>query len=47
MPSLSRFLILLCLAAALVYGTMLAIVTAVTPQPREMTYSIPAQKLVK
>ena len=46
-PSLSRFLILLCLAVALVYGTMQAIVAAVTPQPREMTYSIPAQKLIK
>ena len=47
LASLSRFLILVCLAAALVYGTMQAIVAAVTPQPREMTYSIPAQKLIK
>lgn len=46
-PSLSRFLIVVGFFAALVYGTMQAIVAAVTPQPREMTYTIPSQKLNK
>lgn len=47
MPSLSRFLMLVGLSGALVYGAMQAIVAAVKPQPREMTYTIPAQKLNK
>jgi hypothetical protein len=47
MPSLSRFLMLVGLSAALVYGAMQAIVAAVTPQPREMTYTIPSQKINK
>ena len=46
-PSLSRFLIMVGLCAALVYGAMQAIIAAVTPQPREMTYTIPSQKLNK
>ncbi len=47
MPSLSRFLMLVGLCSAIVYGVMQAVVSAVTPQLREMSYSIPAQKLNK
>jgi len=47
MPSLSRFLMIVGFSSALVYGLMQAVVSSVTPQPREMTYSIPAQKLNK
>ncbi len=47
MPSLSRFLFLILLCVVLVYGAMQAIVAAVTPQTREMTYTIPTQKLNK
>jgi hypothetical protein len=32
---------------ALVYGAMIAVVSFVTPQPREMSYTIPAQRLNK
>ena len=32
---------------ALAYGAMVAVVTAVQPQPREMSYTIPAQRLNK
>jgi hypothetical protein len=32
---------------ALAYGAMIAVVSAVQPQPREMTYTIPAQRLNK
>jgi len=47
MPSLSRFLMLVGLSCAFVYGAMQTVVSIVTPQQREMTYSIPAQKLNK
>lgn len=47
MPSLSRFLVLAGLIVGLIYGAMHVIVSAVTPQPREMTYAIPPQKLNK
>lgn len=47
MPSLLKFLAVIAVIVALVYGAMVAIVTAVQPQPREMTYTIPAQRLNK
>ncbi|KAF2992572.1 oxidoreductase [Methylocystis sp. MJC1] len=47
MPSLIRFLVIVAALVALVYGAMIAVVSFVTPQPREMTYSIPAQRLNK
>jgi hypothetical protein len=47
LPSLIRFLIVVAAVAAIVYGAMVALVTYVTPQPREMTYTIPAQRLNK
>jgi hypothetical protein len=47
LPSLIRFLVLVAALVALVYGAMIAVVQFVTPQPREMTYTIPAQRLNK
>ncbi|HWG04477.1 MAG TPA: histidine kinase [Beijerinckiaceae bacterium] len=47
MPTLFRFLFVVGVLAALVYGAMLALVTFVQPQPREMTQTVPASKLNK
>jgi len=47
LPSLIRFLIVAAAVVAIVYGAMIALVTYVTPQPRQMTYTIPAQRLNK
>lgn len=47
MPSLIRFLVIIGLLAALVYGGMIALVTFVEPQPREMTQAIAPQRLNK
>ncbi|HZY12458.1 MAG TPA: histidine kinase [Beijerinckiaceae bacterium] len=47
MPSLIRFLVIVAILAGLVYGGMIALVTFVEPQPREMTQTLPATKLNK
>ncbi|MGH6853677.1 MAG: histidine kinase [Methylocella sp.] len=47
MPSLIRFLLIAAILAALVYGGMLALVTFVEPQPREMSQTIPPARLNK
>jgi hypothetical protein len=47
LPSLIRFIVIVATLVALVYGAMIAVVQLVTPQPREMTYTIPAQRLNK
>lgn len=47
MPSLIRFLFTVGVLAALGYGAMLALVTFVTPQPREMSHAIPPARLNK
>ena len=47
MPSLIRFLLVVAILAGLVYGGMIALVTFVEPQPREMTQSLPASRLNK
>ena len=47
MPSLVRFLVIVAILAGLVYGGMIALVTFVEPQPREMTQTLPASKLNK
>jgi hypothetical protein len=44
-PSLIRFVIVLGVLAALGYGAMLALVTFVEPGQREMSQTIPANKL--
>lgn len=47
MPSLFRLLGVIGVIAAIVYGVMIALVAFVAPQPREMTYTIPPQRLNK
>lgn len=47
MPSLIRFLIVVGVIVAIVYGAMIMLVSFVTPQPREMTQTIPMQRLNK
>jgi hypothetical protein len=47
LPSLIRFLVVVAILAGLVYGGMLALVTFVEPQPREMIQTLPANKLNK
>lgn len=47
MPSLIRFLVTVGVLAALGYGAMLALVTFVSPQPREMSHAISPARLNK
>ena len=47
MPSLFRFLFVVAVIVGLVYGAMVALVTYVKVQPREMTQTIPPSKLAK
>lgn len=44
-PTLFRFLAAIAIIAAIVFGGMIALVTFVEPQPREMTQTIPPTKL--
>ncbi|BDV39004.1 hypothetical protein DSM21852_22570 [Methylocystis bryophila] len=46
-PSLVRFLTILAVLGAIAYGIMLALVSFVTPEPREMTQTISPTKLNK
>jgi hypothetical protein len=45
LPSLFRFLFVVGVLAGIVWGGMLALVTFVEPQPREMSQNVPASKL--
>ena len=47
MPAILRFLLFVGVIAGLVWGSMIALVTFVEPQPREMTQTIPASRLNK
>jgi hypothetical protein len=47
LPSLIRFLVIVAILAGLAYGGMIALVTFVEPQPREMIQTLPASKLNK
>jgi hypothetical protein len=47
MPSLIKFLLLAGILAGLIYGGMIALVTFVEPQPREMIQPIPPARLNK
>ncbi len=47
MPSLIRFLVIIGILAGLAYAGMIALVTFVEPQPREMTQAIPPGRLNK
>jgi hypothetical protein len=44
-PSLFRFLLIVGVLAAAVYGSMIALVTFVQPQPREITETVPPARL--
>jgi len=46
-PSLIRFLVIVGILAAIVYGAMFALVTVVEPSPREMTQTINPSRLNK
>jgi hypothetical protein len=46
-PSLIKFLLLAGILAGIVYAGMLALVTYVEPQPREMSQTIPPARLNK
>jgi hypothetical protein len=46
-PSLIRFLLIIGFLGGLVYAGMIALVTFVEPQPREMIQLIPAARLNK
>ena len=45
MPSLIRFLVVIGLIAAAVYGGMVALVMFVEPNQREMSVRIPGERL--
>lgn len=45
MPTLVRLLTFLAIAAALVFGAMVALATFVVPKQSEMTIRVPADKL--
>ncbi|AMJ61936.1 histidine kinase [Bosea sp. PAMC 26642] len=45
MPTLFRFVAFLVILAGLVFGGMIALVTFVTPEPREMIEVVPPAKL--
>jgi hypothetical protein len=46
-PSLIKFLLLAGILSGIVYGGMIALVTFVEPQPREMSQTIPPARLNK
>jgi hypothetical protein len=45
LPTLFRFLAILAILAGIVFGGMVALVTFVEPQPREMIETVPPAKL--
>ena len=47
MPSLFRFLTIVGVIAGVIYGAIFALANFVTPKPREMSVTIPADKFLK
>jgi hypothetical protein len=47
MPSLIRLLFVLGLLGGLAYGAVLTLATLVEPKPREITVTIPSERLGK
>jgi hypothetical protein len=45
MPTLFRFLFVLAVIATAIYGTMVALVTFVEPQARDVTVRIPSERV--
>ncbi len=47
MPSLFRFLTVVAVIGGIIYGTIFALANFVSPKPREMTITVPADKFLK
>ena len=47
MPSLFRFLLVLGLIAGLGYAAIFSLATFIEPKPREITVTIPQDKLIR
>ena len=47
MPSLFRFLTVVAVIGGILYSVIFALANFVTPKPREMSVSIPADKFLK
>jgi hypothetical protein len=47
MPSLLRFLTAVAVIAGVIYGVIFALANFVTPKPREMTFTVPADRFLK
>ena len=47
MPSLFRFLTVIAVIAGVIYGAIFALANFVSPKPREMTVTIPADRFLK
>jgi hypothetical protein len=47
MPSLFRFLTVVAVIGGVIYGAIFALANFVTPKPREISVSIPADKFLK
>ena len=47
MPSLFRFLTVVAVIGAVIYGTIFVLANFVNPKPREMTINIPPDKFLK
>jgi len=47
MPSLLRVLVVVGIVGALGYGAMYALATYVSPNPREMTATVPPDRFIK
>lgn len=47
MPSLFRFLAVVAVIVAVVYGVIYSLANFVKPTPREMTVTIPPEKFLK
>ena len=47
MPSLFRFLTVVAVIGGIIYGVIFALANFVTPKPREMSVSIPADRFLK
>ena len=47
MPSLFRFLTVVAVLGGMIYGVIFALANFVSPKPREMSVSIPADRFLK
>jgi hypothetical protein len=47
MPSLFRFLMVVAVIGGIVYGAIFALANFVNPKPREITFTVPADKFLK